>query len=110
MTLRANGAVTAFTNLATGEQLRLRIAAVIALVKIAKEHGAGRHPGLYFIDSPRTEEMTDENFAELMSELSRAIQEIGDIQFFVTVTGIDAVKACVEPERLRVVPSGTFLW
>jgi hypothetical protein len=110
VTLRAGGVPTPFSQLATGEQLRLRIATVIALVKIAKEHGAGRHPGLLFIDSPRTDEMTDENFGELMSELSRAVDEIEDIQFFVTATGIDAAKVSISPEKLRIVPAGTLLW
>lgn len=110
VTLRAGGVPTPFSQLATGEQLRLRIATVIALVKIAKEHGAGRHPGLLFIDSPRTDEMTDENFGELMSELAKAVDEIEDIQFFVTATGIDAVKVSISPEKLRIVPAGMFLW
>jgi len=110
VTVRAGGTSTPFSRLATGEQLRLRIATVIALVKIAKEHGAGRHPGLLFIDSPRTEEMTDENFAELMSELARAVAEIGDIQFFVIATGVEAARIAIAPERLRIVPKGTFLW
>lgn len=52
VTVRSGGIATSFTHLSTGEQLRLRIATVLPLVRIGKEHGTGRHPGLLFIDSP----------------------------------------------------------
>jgi hypothetical protein len=110
VTVRRGGVGTSFTHLATGEQLRLRIATVLALVRIGKQFGAGRHPGLLFIDAPGTEEMTEQNFSDLLREVSQAAAEVGSVQIIVAMTGITEAKAAIPPERLLVVPAGSYLW
>ena len=110
VTVRSGGIATSFTHLSTGEQLRLRIATVLAMVRIGKDYGAGRHPGLFFIDSPRTEEMTDQNFGELLREVAQAVTDVADIQLIVAITGVAEVQATIPPQRLLLAPAGTYLW
>src|SRR6266436_1328660 len=69
--------------LSAGEQLRLRIANVIAHVRIARDHGVGRHPGLLLIDSPGNEEVAQENLVDSLDELKNVTTETGGLQMFV---------------------------
>jgi hypothetical protein len=106
----AGGTITPFTRLAPGEQLRLRIAAVLALIRMAKEFGAGRHPGLFLIDSPKNEEMSDADFAELLKAIVAAANDVGDVQIFVAIRGVGNARAGITSERLKTAGRGKYLW
>ncbi len=58
-----------YGDLTAGEQLRLRIATLVGLLRIGTQLGIGRFPGLLMIDSPGSEEMVTDDAAEILGEL-----------------------------------------
>lgn len=104
------GSVSNWSELAAGEQLRLRIATVVALVRTAREHGVGRHPGLLFVDSPGREEVQDQNLGDMLGELARLADETPDLQVFVAMRGIEAAERAIGAERLLAAGLGATLW
>lgn len=104
------GSVSNWGELAAGEQLRLRIATVVALVRTAQEFGVGRHPGLLFVDSPGREEVQDQNLGDMLGELARLAQDTPNLQIFVAMRGIEAAQKAIRPERLRTAGPYEPLW
>jgi hypothetical protein len=102
------GTATSFSHQTPGEKLRLRIAVVIALLRVAHKFGVGRHPGLLLIDSIGAEETEPGNLAEFMRELEAVTAELG----------IQTIVASARPEILTHVPAnqqlsvtgGGYLW
>lgn len=94
--IRQGGADITFTKLSPGENLRVRIAAALAVVAVARRRRFGRYPGLLVLDSPRSQEMTDDDFAALMASVQEVITETGDTQVI--------VGAATKPSLLGVVP------
>ena len=48
-----------------GDRLRVKLAFFLAMMRLGRIQGAGRHPGFLMIDQPGSDEMIDENFVEL---------------------------------------------
>ncbi len=98
-------APTSFGRLSAGENLRVRIAAALAVIEVARQRMYGRHPGLLVLDSPGAQEMAPADFAALLSRVHEAIQSVGDIQIIVGCPcGPDAPRRC--PMRSRDPRSG----
>jgi hypothetical protein len=76
--------VTTYSKLSPGEKLRFRVAASITLAQISAQTGQGRHPGVLFFDSPKSEEITDSDFSEIMSAISNLTDLDSDLQIFVS--------------------------
>jgi hypothetical protein len=102
------GVQTSFTYQTPGEKLRLRIAVVVALLRVGHDHNVGRHPGLLLIDSIGAEETEPGNLSEFMSELARVTEELN----------IETIVASARPEVLSQIPANRqiavtgsdFLW
>lgn len=77
------GAATSFSRLTKGERLRVKIAAALAAVEVARARGLGRHPGLLLLDSPGAEEVVDSDFHEMLANVSRVAHEMGGVQVFI---------------------------
>lgn len=77
------GADTSFSKLTKGERLRVKIAAALAAVEVARERGLGRHPGLLLLDSPRAEEVVDTDFLEMLKSVSKVATEMGGVQVII---------------------------
>jgi len=77
------GADTSFSKLTKGERLRVKIAAALAAVEVARARGLGRHPGLLILDSPGAEEVVDADFHEMLANVSRVAHEMGGVQVFI---------------------------
>ena len=88
------GTNTSFSHQTPGEKLRLRIAVVVALLRVAHNFGVGRHPGLLLIDSIGAEETEPGDLAEFMRELESVTSELG----------IQTIVASARPEILTHVP------
>ena len=56
--LTKGGEQTSFSKITAGERLRLRMSTAIALLRVGRERGLGRHPGLLIVDSPAAEEVS----------------------------------------------------
>lgn len=77
------GAETSFSKLTKGERLRVKIAAALAAVEVARERGLGRHPGLLLLDSPGAEEVVDADFLEMLKSVSNVATEMGGVQVII---------------------------
>lgn len=96
LAIRQGGADLTFSDLSPGENLRVRVAAALAVVAVARRRHFGRYPGLLVLDSPRSQEMNDDDFAALMASVQEVINETGDTQVI--------VGAATKPSLLGVVP------
>ncbi len=74
---------TTYSKLSPGEKLRFRIAASVTIAKLAVKTGQGRHPGVLFFDSPKSEEITDSDFQEIMSAITQLTKDDSSLQIFV---------------------------
>ncbi len=81
--LLQGGADTSFSRLTKGERLRVKIAAALSAVEVARARGMGRHPGLLILDSPGAEEVVDTDFHEMLASVSRVAREMGGVQVFI---------------------------
>ena len=81
---------TWFSKQTPGEKLRLRIAVIVALLRVANHLGIGRHPGLLLIDSIGAEETEPGNLEEFMRQLADVTTELG----------IETIVASARPEIL----------
>lgn len=99
-----------FSKLTSSEKLRLRVATVIALLRVVEKGGPARHPGLIVIDSPAAEELAEANLDEMLKELTVLSSNSEHLQVLIATTRTDAVAAALESEHVRFVPHGEFLW
>lgn len=84
-----------FGSLSPGENLRVRVAAALAVLDVARRSGVGRHPGLLVLDSPGAQEMAAE-FAALIGSIGEAVKDQPELQVF--------IGAVNRPEFQMVVP------
>ena len=110
MELTKGGKATWFSKLTSGERLRLRIATAIALLRVGRERGVGRHPGLLIIDSPGAEETSESNLAALLQELQAVANETPGLQVLIASANAPAVIAALQDTCCRIVPEGKYLW
>jgi hypothetical protein len=94
------GNATKFGDRTPGEKLRLKIALVVALLRVAERLHVGRHPGLVMIDSPGGEEMVDDNVASVLSEMQALCTDMPGLQILIASAKADDVRATVPPERI----------
>lgn len=97
--VRQGGADTYFTHLTPGERLRIKIAISLAAVKVAKNRGHGRHPGLLIIDSPASEEVVEDDFEQMLDSVSTALKDIDGVQIIIGTIARPAVLAVIPRNR-----------
>jgi hypothetical protein len=93
--IRQGNTDTTFTKLNDGEKLRFRTAAALAAIETAKWSGVGRHPGFIVLDSPAAQEMSEDDFASLLANLTSVLETNLDMQII--------VGAVMRPKILDVV-------
>lgn len=99
-----------FGRLPDGDKLRLKVAVAIALLRVGRRRGAGRHPSLLFVDSPGAEEVETGSLTEMIAELNRVAEDV-DVQVIIASARLDDVRTVLDQDRLRTPPSGsTKLW
>ncbi len=94
-----------FRTQSPGERLRLRIAVVVALLRIGHRHGIATHPGLLLIDSPRSEEIQDDDAVALLTALERLCVETPGLQILVTTADEGLVRRALT-ESTIIAPAG----
>jgi len=100
-----------FGALTEGEKLRLKIAIVIALLRVGTAAGVERHPGLLVLDSPASEEMNPADVRQLLQELQLIAEETGLQVITSSANGdllVDALPA--GSVRLAREEDDDFLW
>jgi hypothetical protein len=100
-----------FTNQSPGERLRLRIAVVVALRRVGHAYGMATHPGFLMLDSPRAEEVQDEDAAALLRALERLCAETSGLQILVTTADERLVRQVLTGSTVVAPPGrGLPLW
>jgi hypothetical protein len=99
-----------FSDLSSSEKLRLRIATVIALLRVTESGQHGRHPGLLVIDSPAADEVADTNLDQMLAELLSLASQSDRLQVLLATTRADATASALPAEQVRFVPDGEYLW
>ncbi|MEU2441768.1 hypothetical protein ABZ595_37145 [Streptomyces rubradiris] len=87
------GVKTTFKRLSRGDRLRMRIATVIALLRVSADRGVATHPGLLLIDSVAAEEVTEVPARTLIAELQAIAAELPELQVVLTTAQPELVDA-----------------
>ncbi len=104
------GAKTSYSKLTEGEKLRVKVATILAMISVAEEHGVGRHPGLLLVDSPKAQEVTDEDFDHLIAGLEQAVADLPHIQVVVASTPAAALRERIPEANMRCAEGDDYLW
>ncbi|MEV4800413.1 hypothetical protein AB0K18_10390 [Nonomuraea sp. NPDC049421] len=94
------GVKTRFNQLSRGDRLRMRIATVIALLRVSASRGVASHPGLLLIDSLAAEEMTAEAARTLVAELQTIANELPDLQIIFTTAHPELVEGLLPDQQI----------
>lgn len=81
---KGGGSVSPFGKQSPGEKLRLRYALVLALLIVGRTRQAAGHPALLLFDSPRAEEVQDQDVEAILTALVDLHQTQPSLQVLVT--------------------------
>ncbi|TKA04745.1 hypothetical protein [Actinacidiphila oryziradicis] len=98
-----------FSKQSAGERLRLRIAVVVALLRVGAAHGVSTHPGLLLIDSPKAEEVQDLDAHTLLRELAELARE-NRLQVVITTADPELAHDVLSGESIIEAKDGSPLW
>jgi hypothetical protein len=104
-------AAGSFSRQSPGERLRLRIATVIALVRVGTRLGIATHPGLLMIDSLRAEEVQEADAHAVLDALVDMAADTPGMQILTTSQDQTLPTGRLGEEAvLRPVPGTDALW
>ena len=89
-----------YGRLSEGDQLRLKVAVVVALLQVGEERGVGHHPGLLMVDSPGAQEVGATPLMEMLAALSEVAEE-QSVQILVATARRDEAVAALGKDRVR---------
>lgn len=92
-----------FADFSGTDRLRMRIATVVAMIKVGRRHGIMSHPGLLLIDAPTAEELVREHAYLTIKTLYETGVTVPGMQ--IIITSIDDAVWQLFPED-RIVTSG----
>jgi hypothetical protein len=104
------GTKTSFSNCSPGEQLRLRVAVVVAMLRVGQDRGVGRHPGLLIIDSPAAEETNDNDAGVIMDNLHQITEIVPGLQVIAATARPSLLDGVVPAHHIRQVTGASQLW
>lgn len=100
LAMRVAGKDSSFGRRSPGEKLRLKLALVIALLRVGERLGIGRHPGLLLVDSPGGEEMVELDIGNVLKELDDLCKELPQLQVVCATARAEDVRALLPDERI----------
>lgn len=109
MTVWTGGAEEGYGTASGGERIRLKIATAIALMRVGKREGVGRHPGLLFIDSPASEEIGEGDLSLMLKALVEVASEV-DVQLFVATAHASLLTKVLPPQNVRAARGDEYVW
>ncbi|MET3952843.1 hypothetical protein [Arthrobacter sp. UYEF36] len=109
MRVWTGGAEDGYASITGGERIRLKIATAIALMRVGKREGVGRHPGLLFIDSPASEEIGEADLSEMLGALIDVAAET-DVQLFVATAHATLLKTVLSEGNVRAADGDGYVW
>ncbi|WP_173141596.1 hypothetical protein [Kibdelosporangium persicum] len=100
-----------FSNQSPGERLRLRIATVIALLRVGARLGIATHPGLLMLDSLRAEEVQDDDAYAIVDELVDLAAQTPGLQMLTTTADMTLPVGRLPKGSILAPPEGhDALW
>ena len=108
--LERGESTTSYSKVTAGEQLRLKVAAILSMLKVGEELGVGRYPGLLLVDSPAAQEIALEDLEQLIGGLVDLADEIKHLQVFVASVASKAIRSRVDESRVRQALGDDYLW
>ncbi|MCM4082332.1 hypothetical protein [Paractinoplanes hotanensis] len=99
-----------FGGLEPGEKLRLKIALIVALMRVGEEAGVARHPGLIVIDSLGREELNPKDMISMLAELVKLTREVPYLQVVLTSAYGERLVEGLGQERVLLAQKGQPLW
>jgi hypothetical protein len=108
--IKQGDADTHFTGLTEGERLRVKIAAALAAVEVARKRGLGRHPGLLMLDSPGSEEVASEDFQEMLLSVSNVAKDMGGVQVIIGTVYRNELEGVIPVSNRRRAENGGYLF
>ncbi|MGC4939826.1 hypothetical protein [Kribbella sp. DT2] len=110
MKVTTAGVASSFKDVTGGERLRLRVAVVVALLRVGHRAGTGSHPGMLLLDSPGSDELTVEDEATLLRELDSLRSELPGFQVVIASAEPAAVVGVLPDENIYSSLDGGPLW
>jgi len=110
MQVTTAGAEVPFKKVSGGERLRLRVAVIIALLRVGARAGVGSHPGLILLDSPGSDELTVHDEATLLAELDSLKDELPGLQVIIASAEPAAVVGHLPADSIYSNLEGGPLW
>ena len=108
---KGGGEPKSFSSQSPGERLRLRIATVLALLRVGARLGIATHPGLVMLDSLRAEEMQDVDAHAVLDALVTLARDTPGLQLITTTADETLpVGRLNEAAVLRPLPGTDVLW
>ena len=108
---KGGGEPKSFSSQSPGERLRLRIATVLALLRVGARLGIATHPGLVMLDSLRAEEMQDADAHAVLDALVTLARDTPGLQLITTTADETLpVGRLNEAAVLRPLPGTDVLW
>jgi hypothetical protein len=109
MKVQTGGASQNYGEVERGEQLRLKVATAIALIRLGRSTGIGRHPGLLLVDSLGAEEIPDSDLNMMLEALQTTAAE-DELQIFIASRHTDILEAQVGADRCILGRGFDFVW
>ncbi|WP_091404183.1 hypothetical protein [Micromonospora saelicesensis] len=103
------GEKTAFPDFQPGERLRVRIAMVIAMLRVSTQRGVPAHPGLLLIDAIGSEEVTTSDATRLVRELNRLSDDLPGLQVILTTAKPEYIGDVLPEERI-ITSKGDYMF
>ncbi len=104
------GVPVSYSDLSIGEQLRCKVALVLALMKVAQRRGIGRHPGILFIDTPGAQELAEGDLRAMAAGLASLCGDLLSLQVFVATKRVAEFEAAVPAGHRRIAAPGGTVW
>lgn len=108
--IEKDGSSTSYSNVSSGEQLRLKVIVTIALISVAEERGLGRHPGFLVIDSPAAQEVNPEDLDNLINGLEDLCKILPSLQIIIASVASPTLLKHVDEEHRLYATGQDYLW
>jgi hypothetical protein len=111
LSLQKNGVPVRFTRVNNpGERLRIKLAFFLAMMRLGRVKGAGRHPGFLMIDQPGSDEIVDSDFEALARVLFEIDENYAEEVQVLCFTARPQFAAATVPEKVYGAQAGEFLF
>lgn len=111
LSLQKNGVPVRFSRVNNpGERLRIKLAFFLAMMRLGRVKGAGRHPGFLMIDQPGSDEIVDADFEALADVLREIDQQLANEVQIICFTARPQFARATAGEKVYGAQAGKFVF